>query len=677
MSDLLNAFDSGLAQADQGRTREAADVKAWFKRIQQARKFDEAARKQYAKDRRYARGDSGFDVDANIAGTNIDILEAFLYAKNPDVSIVPAQRAESPDDEAILAAAQRELMRDPAAGLSPPELLQAMVLAKVEEMQKVFRDEMRDVKAFANTTEIILSQLWRDAGLRRKGRTWVRSALTVGIGVLKASWQERTQPSPETSQAINDLQRDIARIRAMERDLQGDDADDDALIAQYEREIARLQQQPEPVVSRGFVVDVVQPENWQVAPGVTMGDYVDAPWIAERIPMRRDDAKTDFNLSSEQIKNATCYKARKPEMGRSVTPAVDADLSATDADSYVTTATPNASIDGESDDYVMVWEIWDRGGGCVLTGIEGCPFWVKKPWVPTATERFFPYFGLFISFVDGQRHPQSLISRTAKLLDEYNRIGTAERDHRKRVMPQILFDEEQVDPTTASKLTVGVAAEFIGVKTTSNGRIGDTFMEKPYPRIDPALYDRNRIMSEIERLWGVQEALSGAVNVAKTATEAEIQQTGFQARSGGRRDAMEACLGELAQYTVEVARAHVTLEDAQAIAGVNAFWPQYSGADDLQSLVSVDILAGSSGKPNTTAERESWAMTLPLLQQLTMQIAQLRNSTPEDLADSLAELGRITVERSGDRIDIDQLLPKAGPSPMPMQETGQPTAGVQ
>lgn len=681
MSDLLTAIDAGLAQADPGREQEAADVKRWFKRIEQARKFDEEARKQYAKDRRYARGDSGFDVDANIAGTNIDILESFLYAKNPDVAITPAPRALPPSDAEILAAASRLAKQDPAAALVPPEALDMIVQAKAAEMREQFQQQLADVKALAGTSEVIVSQLWGDAGLKRRGRTWVRSALTVGVGILKASWQERTAPSPETAQAINDLQRDIARLKAMEEDL-AEEADNEALLAQYQRELARLQQQPEPVVSRGFAVDVVQPENWQVSPGVMLGDFLDAPWIAERIPMRLEDARADFGLSAKQAKKATIYKARKPEMGRNETPALTEDLSATDADSYVTTATPNASIDGESDDYVMVWEIWDRGGGCVLTGIEGCPFWVKPPWTPTATERFFPYFGVFISFVDGQRHPQSLIARTAKLLDEYNRIGSAERDHRKRVMPQILFDSEQVDTTTADKLTGGVAAEFVGVKTTSNGKIGDTFMEKPYPRIDPALYDRNRIISEIERQWGVQEALSGAVNVAKTATEAEIQQTGFQARTGGRRDAVEGALGELAQYTVEVARAHVTLEDAQQIAGPNAFWPQYAGADDLQSLVSVDILAGSSGKPNTTAEREAWAMTLPMLQQGVMQIGQLRNSAPEDLADSLAELLRITVERSGDRIDVDQLLPKVGPAPVPMpgqmpgQEQPMPVEGA-
>ena len=106
MNDEQQALDAGIDGTDPAKAREHADVKRWFKRFDAARKFDEQARKQYAIDRRYARGDSGFEVDANVIGTNIDILEAFLYAKNPDIDVVPAVAVEPPDQDSLMDAAR-------------------------------------------------------------------------------------------------------------------------------------------------------------------------------------------------------------------------------------------------------------------------------------------------------------------------------------------------------------------------------------------------------------------------------------------------------------------------------------------------------------------------------------------------------------------------------------------
>src|SRR6187402_2327594 len=81
--------------------QEKDDVKKWMNEYDSARKHDEEARKQMVLDRRQARGDSSFPVDANIPGTYIDILEAFLYAKNPDIACMPARSMEPPPIEAI------------------------------------------------------------------------------------------------------------------------------------------------------------------------------------------------------------------------------------------------------------------------------------------------------------------------------------------------------------------------------------------------------------------------------------------------------------------------------------------------------------------------------------------------------------------------------------------------
>lgn len=679
------------------KAKQAADVKKWLGKVEQARKFDEEARKQYARDRRYARGDSGFEVDANIVGTNIDILEAFLYARDPDIDVRPSVAAEPPSLASMRDAADDHVSQLPDLQMAWQQAHEAVfsdsggdqVAAMkagdaasdglknylVEKQFKKTRDRyqrrQRDNKAFAETLEIIVSRMWKDARLKARGVRWVRSALTIGLGVIKASWQERTAPSPETVTAINDLQADIKRAALARQNLdEANGAELDAQMAEYQRQLTNLTSQMERVVARGFVVDLVPAEDFQVAPGYIISDHLDAPWNSHRIPMRYCDAQAEFELPDEVMRKATRYSAKKPKMIQRESAMVLENIEASDADSYATSSDPSsysaAQVGEQSGDFVMLEEIWDRDTNSVLTGIHGIDQWVKPAWQPTATTRFYPFFVYTTSEVDGQRHPQSLVSRSAKLVDEYNRIGSSEAEHRRRVRPKTAFNAGMMSPADAKKLEGATTQEMVGINPTQpNAKIGDILAPVTYAAIDQALYDRQRIVNELERIWGIQEALSGSIDTAKTATEASIQDRGFNARTGGRRDMLEMVMGDLAEYTAEMSRAHVTIEDAQAITGPDAMWPEYAGPNDLSSLVNVSIRAGSSGKPDTAAERQAWANQLPLLQQAIVQIGQLRQSSPLDIADALERLLKITAERSGDRIDIDSLVPQASDAPEP------------
>lgn len=718
MNDEQQTLDTGIDAADPAKARERADVERWAKRIEEARKFDEEARKQYARDRRYARGDTASEVGANLAGTYIDILESFLYARDPDVDALPAKACEPPSVDAVRAAAEQMVAQDPmmqqqlamigqqqaqqwqadteiaaAQGLpptpppGPDQAMDALVQQQFDAIQARYAQRMRDAKAFGETVEIVVSRLWADAGLKRRGRRWVRSALTVGVGILKASWQERTAPSPETVQAINDLQDNIKRAAAQRAALEEQDPgiferikqgflhaigqDVEAKLAEYDRQLKALQGQAEQVVARGFVVDVVQGEDFQVAPGYTIADHCDAPWNAHRIPMLALDAQADFGLTTEQLAKATRYTARKPECGKDEAAILDT-VRPEDADAYKV-----GGLEQADGDWVMAWEIWDRDSNSVLTMIEGIKGWVKPAWQPTATTRFYPFFLVTTSEVDGQRHPQSLVTRSAKLIDEYNRIGSAEAEHRRRIVPKTAFNAGAFAEGEANKLASAVVGEMVALHLTNpTASLNDIMRAVEYPQMDAALYDRNRIVGELERLWGIQEALSGAIDTPKTATEAEIQQSGFQARSSGRRDLLEAALQELALFTAQVAHAHLSAEDVAAIAGPNAMWPAYSGPDSLNALLNVEIRAGSSGKPNTSAERQAMSAGLPLYQAAIDKIGMLRGSTPQEMADCHETLVRIFADRVGDRIDMDSLIPKPGPMPVMGAVPGAPGAPV-
>lgn len=738
----IAALETGIAMAadpDPARakklSREQADVKRWMARFEEAREYDVDARRQYARDRRQARGDSGFLVDANLIGTYIDIQESFLYARNPDFDVTPgpAHRMPTPEqlrdvvesNEQLMAQLQQQAEDEAmevgrrvavelvAAGVPEDQALaqsqqaqesfaaqggvDKLVSIEVMKLRKQYARRSREMKQFCETMEAVGTQMWKDANLKRRGRPWVRSSLTIGPGVLKASWQERTEISPETQTAINDLQQNIARARAIQTELQDGSAgviagawdtvkgvfgnDQEAKIADLERQLETIQSGAERVVARGYVIDNVDGENFQVAPGFTIANHLDAPWNGELSFISYEDALAQFGpylaqydekgRAEEILGKATRYYPRKPCMGKDESvSAMSEGVTAADADAYTTNSTTGATS------FLRVVELWDAVSNTVLTGITGVPFWVKPGFNPPATTRFYPYFVLCTSEVDGQRHPQSLVTRSTKLMDEYNRIGSAEAEHRRRIIPKMGFNAGAMEAEEVEKLVKAKTGEYVAIKTTQpNVDLRNLLMPISYPQMDPAVYSRVGITTELERIWGIQEALSGSVNTAKTATEADIQQQGFQARSSSRRDSLESVLSDLAQYTCEISRVYLTDEDVRFIAGPSAFWPPYMGPDDLTEFVRIEIRAGSSGKPNTALERQSWANLLPLLQQGITQIGQLRGASPESMADAIEQLMRLTAERSGERIDIDQLIPQNDGSQPVQPPQPQPAAG--
>lgn len=692
--EAMAALDEGLAVADLAgeaeRQKERAvrqQVQAWHSEREAAREFDKAVREQIAKDRRYARGDSGFEVSTNILGANIDTMVSFIYSRDPDIDVMPAQMVEVPKEQPPQPpqppAGLQGLMNDPMQALAAgggdlqqaafaagaqmaaeqaeyqqamTEYEQAMALYQHQQAQ---RRQVRIERAlFAQTIEVVVSKLWKRARLKRQARRAVRSVLTTGIGWVKVSWQERTQRDPVVQQQLNDLQDNLRWIAR-----QIDELDDPANAGELggrklaiEQQMAGLRERAERVVARGLAIDFVSSENLQVAPGVALMEYQDAPWVAERIFMTLHDAAVRWpDVPIDKLRRATRWQRRTPKREHA---APEGDVGQHEADQFV--AGDSVTSGQRSDnDFICVWEKWSLDDGLVYRTAEGLDFWLDEPAPPNVMSgRFYGYFALAFLEVDGERAPESLVARSWKLANEYSRTRSALAEMRRRSYPGVLFDEGELAPSYATKLANNARQEFIGIKTVSGRAVGELFAPKPVSGIDPAMYDTSMILADIDRVWGVQEALRGSVETAKTATEAEIQQGGFQSRTGSMRDALEEWLGDIARYTALTAVQKLDVNDVRPLAGADAVWPQMEALEELDDLVDVDIRAGSSGKPNTRAEREAWQAGLPLLQQAIMQVGQLRGSSPSEIADKIEALVEATFEKAGDPVDVGRFIPQ-------------------
>ncbi len=151
----------------------------------------------------------------------------------------------------------------------------------------------------------------------------------------------------------------------------------------------------------------------------------------------------------------------------------------------------------------------------------------------------------------------------------------------------------------------------------------------------------------------------------KTATEANIQQSGTQARTISDRDNLETVLTEMATYTAEQALQCLSIRDVQRMAGPKAFWPTGMDIEDLFTLVEVQIEAGSTGKPRQATDMQAWGTILPLIQNSLKEIEQAFAIGNTPMANSLIELVKETMLRLGDESDVERFIPRQPPPGSP------------
>jgi len=695
----VDAVTDALARQDAAAETERKLVKKLLEEYKAARDFDKEARVGYVRDRSYANGsaEKRWASSANLIASFIDVLVSFLYSKNPDVGARPAAKVVAPKPLAAptlpgmppLGAALAPQVPAvpggggvsiappanaggvlPLPGLAPP--VPGMPAAPPEQSQ-----EQSDSTALAETLELVISRLWKDARLKKTGKKLVRSALTVGVGWFKGLMFSESKKDSQIEKSIHDLKAKLDHIQALQTKIAENadpSCDYETQQAELEQAMAGAQKKLMKIVRQGMTIDFVRAEDMQVSLDVAdTEDYLDAGWNSNDLYITKDTLRERFTrLTEDDEKKATTYYQRKPAGDSQASEPADKS-----GEGQFTKSHQGSMMGGDKPvAFVKVVELWDKRDGMVKTMVDGVDRWAVEPYPPPqASTRFYPYFRVAFYETDGSRHPQSLAERLYKLQDEYSAARSSGRLTRERSVPGNIVNSGQVSPADLRKITDSVHMENIPITLTNpEFPLQNAIIAKPVPKVDPGLFDTTSISRDMEVISGVQEAQQGSVQVEKTAREASIEQSGFSARTNANRDCLEDLLTELAQYTAETGIQEITPEFAARIAGAAAFWPHGMDVQDLLTLVEVDIQGGTTGKPNAENERSAWATILPMLQKLMMTIRQIQATDPA-LADALINLLRETLRRMDDRLDIDLFIPQ-GPAPMPMLPPSAPPPGI-
>lgn len=606
-----------------------------------ARTYDATARKQYAIDRSYAAGSANADwaVDANLVGSYVDILVAFIYARDPSVRARPTEAA--------------------------------------------VRAQPRERQEFAKTLQIVIKRLWQKGKLKRAMKKATRAGYSAGIGWFKADILIDTKTDPVVTAKLNDVKDNLRAIQVLQQEmaLTPDGKDPKQVELELRDQIKGLEARVEIILRKAFVIDFVRAENVTVSLNVgDIEDYLDADFIGVDIFVQKSELKERFEgLTDEDVRQAKTYYQTTPADYTTQTGGRRENAKPEDASQFTTAASHKGTpvmqdASGQNVEFAKVVELWCRKDSLIRTAIDGLGKWARPPFPPRyGTSRFYPLFKIDFFQVDGDRHPQSLSYRLAKLQDEYGSSRSNFRATRERMIPGVIVNGHKIEPAELKKITDGVASEYIAIKPTDpNAPMQDLFAAKPLPSIDWAIFDTAPIIGDMEKISGVQEAIQSSHTVEKTATQAEIEQGGFAARTTAQRDGVEDMLRELAEYTAEIALQCLSYQEVQKMAGELAFWPESLPLEEVTSLMDIEIEAGSTGRPNTAAEREAWAVILPEIKELVPLIVQARRSNDLEIATAYTEILRETLTRMGDRIDVERFIPGAAVPP----ELGAPTTGI-
>lgn len=599
---------------------ENKSVKALLEEYDVARKFDKNARNQYAIARSFATGTAskGWASDANIIGTFIDILVSFLYAKDPEVSVKAAKNVGG---------------------------------------------STKDNADFAETLGIVISRLWKAARLKKKARKQLRSSLSVGPGWLKVIMTHETRRDPVIQKELSEVEDNVNRLNKTIAEIEEGELDSDELVVERKKEeLLResLKNRLEVIFRYALAIDFVQAEDMQVSLDVSdTTEHLDADWNANEIYIPTANLRVRFpRLDADDVKAAKSFYQRKP-----ASTEVEDDSYTAQSTSKLSGAkyTAESISDDDSVTFARVIEIWDRRDNHIKTIIDGIKRWAVEPYPPPyASTRFYPYFNLSLFEVDGERHPQSLSSRLRKLQEEYSSKRSNSRLVAERSIPGVIYDAQGVKPEDMRKIEAAVHQEFVGISPTKGDDIRKLFTEKPVAKMDPAIFSTASVMSDMERVAGIQEALSQSVQKVKTATEARIEQAGFASRTGADRDTLEDMLQDLAIYTSELAIQALPAEYVQRLAGDKSFWPEDMHVDDILTLAEVEIQTGSTGKPDEESLRQAWSVLLPLVQQIMVAIQQAQFTNNLPMAEALRNLLKETMRRLDERIDVEQFIPQGG-----------------
>lgn len=605
-----------------------AFTREWVARIKSAKKhykgaFDQMTKNmQLAKDgasEEWSKGDHNYTVP--IVNRLVNQAVAQLYAKNPKAYAKRRKRRVFTVWDGQIASlneAEMALKQGAATGMPPDPNVQAII--QDAEQVKAY-DTMMD--GIADTLNILFTHYIEDPAAQYKQlfKAMVRRSKVCSVGYVKLCFQRILEKNPDITSKIDETTQQIATLETLKAERADDQFDDDsAKMEELTTLLKSLQEQETLIVAEGPLYSFPRSKSIIVDPACThLKTLTGANWIAEEWEKTPSEVLADYKVDiSGQFTTFTNK----------------------DSDNK-TERWSDESCQMEKPTLARGWRVQNRKTGLEFTICEGYPGYLKAP-VPPAVKlpRFWDIFPLVFNEIEHETElfPPSDVHNSRHMAAEYNRSRQGLREHRQANRPAYFTTRGSFEEADLKKIEFHPSHAVIECNQIApNEKIQDKLMAKPIMPILKEQYDTSEIFTDILRVTGDQQANEGPTTTA-TATESSIAEQSRSVGISDNVDDIDDMLSLLAQSTAVAMLLNLSKETVIDIVGPGAVWPDLpQSREEIVEDITLDVRAGSSGRPNAPAELQKIQTAMPF-------IIQMPNVNPTPITQRYLDLLDIDIE---------------------------------
>lgn len=514
-----------------------------------------------------------------VINRHINLAVAQLYAKHPTIVTKRKPRMLYKVWDEKMETAQSALTAVQAGDISQLPLLQD-ILAGQQYMMLLDR--------MAKTIEIAWSYYMSEQKHSYKAqlKMAVRRTKINGVAYAKLGFQRILEENPEITAGIADVTSKIKNLESLIATSESDRGHECAKEAEELRlNLADMQAQETLLVREGPVISFPKADAIIFDPDtVHLKTWAGCGWVAEMMDMTPAKVREVWGVDlGEEFKT---YKENGNKKGRTM---------------------------------ARIYEVWDTVAQQTCVVCEGYGDFIKEPATPSVMlERFNPYFPLIFNEVESDEEviPPSDVWLTRHAQDELNRAREGVRQHRRANVPFYGMTNGALPEKDRNKLGSHAAHEVVEFNIPPDGDINKLVRKFDHAAIDPAQYDVEGHMADIMRVVGTQEANLGPTSGA-TATETSIAENSRQSSTADNVDDLDDWLTEITKSGGHLMLMNLQKATIEEIVGPGAAWPDAPQTrEEVAKDLSLEIEAGSSGRPNNAAELANMERAAPTIIQI-------------------------------------------------------------